>query len=192
MRWNNEDERRVGQALLVARRKLQSLHGEKPTGSEIVFQVIREIMDIEKRMKVRAESPKQLRAQQLEYIHDADEREEAAKQRRIDEAAGDDPALVWGITLITTPEEVKIHDAVKGIFRDSMVGKNRIRDWKLLQRLARGHSHSRVAKDYHISRQHVSELRFVQCAAIWTAVGKLMPPAATTGRLWVVGQSLAA
>lgn len=185
----DDDGRRIGLALLTARRRLQSLTGEKPSGSEVVFQVIKEIMDIEKRMKVRAPSPKHLRAQLIEYVHDPKDREDAAKQRRIDEAAGDDPAVVWEITLITTPEEIKLHDAVKTIFRASMVGKNQIRDWKMLQRMARRHSHYRIAKDYHISRQRVEEVRDLQCAAIWNGVSELMPQAATTGRLWVVGEA---
>lgn len=188
----DDDGRRVGLALLTARRRLQGLTGEKPSGPEIVFQVIKEIMDIEKRMKVRAPSPQQLRAMLIEYIHDPEEREEAAKQCRIDEAAGDDPAIVWGITFITTPQEVLLHDTVKNVFRAGIVGKEKIRDWRVLQRLARGHSQNKIAKDCHISWRRVLEIRDLQCAAIWTAVSHLMPQAATTGRLWVSGETLAA
>src|SRR5690348_10708594 len=53
MAWTEDDARRVGTALLSARRKLQSLNGEKPTGGATVFQVVKDAMDIERRMKVR-------------------------------------------------------------------------------------------------------------------------------------------
>lgn len=199
MSWSNDDERVVGQALLAARRKLQSDDGKKPIGSDIVFQVIREIVDIERRMRVRAASPKQARGWLLDCVYSDDdigrsERAEAAKQREIDIAAGDDPYMVLGYTPIVTPDELKMYDAVKLVFRDSMIGKNQPRDWKILERLCqgglqwvgwrqRGDADQAIAKDFHISRQRVAQLKRMQCGSIWVGVSRLMP-AAAGGKIW--------
>lgn len=183
MEGSDEDKRRVGAALLAARRKLQSLEGEKPSGPSIIFQVLKELVDIERRMKVRTASPKHLRAQLIEYIHEGWEREEAARQRRIDEAAGDDPVVVWGITLITTPEEVKTHDVVNYVFRRYLVGHNKVRDWRIMLRLGKGEPHRKIAKSFHISYRRVQEIGEMQSAAIWTNVSSLMPKE-SAGRLW--------
>lgn len=183
MEGDDEDKRRVGAALLAARRKLQHLDGEKPTGSAIIFQVLKEMVDIERRMKVRTASPRHLRAQLIEYLHEGWEREEAARQRRIDEAAGDDPAVVWGLTLIATPEEVKNLESVMRVFRQFLVGKNKVRDWKILHRLAIGSALRPAAKSFRIGHQRVADIKRLQCSAIWAGVAHL-DSVKETGRVW--------
>ena len=48
MSWSNEDERRVGIALREARDRLELAEGEPPTGAEIVFEVVKQVVDIER------------------------------------------------------------------------------------------------------------------------------------------------
>lgn len=183
-RWDEDDERRVGRALAGARLVLFDLDDQEPTGPQIVFRVLVELVDIERRMKVRAPSPKHLRAQLIEYLHELWEREEAARQRRIDEAAGDDPRVVWGITEIATPYEINTFDSVKMVFRSCLVGKNQVRDWKLMQLLAKGSDVRRASRYFHMGKSRVNDVKALQCAAIWNGVSHLLPKEVGTTKVW--------
>ena len=181
-----DDERRVSKALVAGRDALEQV-GKKAEGHDIVFQVLRDVAAIEKRLHISSPIPRPLRAQSLGYVTDKNDRADADKQRRIDIVAGDDPRLVWGVNLVATPAEVSTMDAVNTIFRSCLTGADRDNDWKILVVLASGYSTRHLSKNTNMSKSLLSERKIRQCKAIWARVSKFMfmpKPVYSTGKVW--------
>lgn len=133
----DDEKRRISRALTNARTALRAKMIE-PEGPAIIFKVIEDaVVDVERRMKLMTrEPPKHLRGAYLQYLHEGDDWIDIVKRCKIDEAAGVPLEIAWGWTLITTPGELEIMEAVEKVFRDCLMGKNKRRDWQILLRLA--------------------------------------------------------
>jgi len=180
-KWTADDERRVSNMLAFARAELLDLHkGKKPSGPQIVFRTLQEAVHIHRRMMVKV-GPAKYRSAWMEYIHDAEEKADAAKQRMIDLVAGD---------LVDAPlpsaKEISAMESVYTVFRDCLVDRYKDRDWKLLHVLSSPSATLRRVGQYAgKSKDWVVDRRDLQCAAIWKSVQRLMPPEIEVGAvLW--------
>jgi len=119
-----------------------------------------------------------------EYIHDPDEKAEAAKQRISD-------GELINMTLPSS-RELSTMEVVNRLFRRHLVGEKQDRDWQILRLLAdpkpvmrgkkgrekqvrRPRTVREIGKDFRISGAKVSDRKILQCSAIWTKVEHLMP-----------------
>lgn len=167
--WTDTDRRLLGIALGSARAELRMQDARrKPRGPEIVFEVIKFIADVDRRLP-KAGPPREGRIR-WDYVHDRDERVEAGKQRMIDWKAGD-----WsGHLPAVGPREIAKAEAAQKIFRSCLVGQKQVRDFKILFALAQGKSVRKVAKQFKVSHPRIIDRRDLQCAAIWKRVEHLM------------------
>lgn len=180
MTWTEDDQREVGLAL--ARAELALYKNRKVLGSDVVFEVVKNIADIERRMQVGATRPKS-EGFSWEYNHSdltPDDVADIKKFRDVEIAAGDPWDVVYGIILTATPDEQDHMDAVIRVFQSCLIGKTKeikIRDWKLIYMLAQGRTVPFVARKVHLSKRRVIDRKSVQCGVIWKAVRHLMPTA---------------
>ena len=172
--WTDAERRHVALALGRARDRILEVDPD-PRGPDIVFEVIKTMSDVHRRMRVRDNGPKRLRAMRFDYLHTLSEREEALKQRKIDLAAGDDPGALFGLNLQPDPQDIAIADAVSSVFRSCLIGDRPERDWKILHLLATGLTARRVGRVIGSSHARVADRKIVQCGAIWRRVQNLVP-----------------
>jgi hypothetical protein len=183
-KWATDEERHVGNALSAARRTLIGLKRQNIRGKDIVWQTIKDVTEIKKHIERHsgAVGPVPLRAQQILYFHSPEEIRQIEKERLLDAAAG----ISHGEDRkVATPEEISRLDAVLYVFRNCLVGKEAMqrRDWKIINDLAMGRTFRRVGAEHDISKSAVGDRRDLQCWAIWTKLGHLMPKAIETGRV---------
>lgn len=177
----------IARALADARARLQVLK-RTPTGPAIVFDVLCEVLDIERRWKM-PQRPASVGSAWPEYIHSPDEKAEAELQRMLDGAPINMRA--------PSPCEMSTMEVVRNVFYDKMVGKKKDQDWNILCLLAdsrpvwrgkkrnqkqvlRPHSLREIAAEIGkrygaISHTTVADRKTLQCAAIWKKVAHLMP-----------------
>lgn len=175
--WDKEREARVSKALGIARDWLAG-NGQPPSGPDIVFQTIKNMIDIHRRMYISDRSSPSTRSGFWPgYLHTLEEQEELFKQRMIDVAAGDPIDVVFGFRTAASTDEMEMAEAIDEVFRSCLIGEKKARDWKILHLLAGGKTVRAVAKQAACNFTRVSDRKIVQCMAIWRQVGRLLPPA---------------
>jgi hypothetical protein len=114
------------------------------------------------------------------------EREEAARQRRIDiEVDGDDAALVLGCNrLPPTRDEVADAEAIAAVLPTLVTGEKNHRDWKILLHLAAGMSLRSTGEFFKIEKRRVSIIRDKRVADIWKGIAHLVAAQSETGVVW--------
>lgn len=170
--WDAEDERRVALAIREATDLLTSMKREAK-GADIVFTVMENIVDIERRQQVRGQ-PARYRSPWPDYIHTLDEKKVAAKQRMIDVAAGDSLEAVFGMRVLPTAHEISTMESVNLIFRANLVGQKKDRDWRILRHLARGETLRAAGTKFGVSHTSVDGRKALQCQAIWRGMQSLV------------------
>jgi hypothetical protein len=137
------DEKRVAAALSIARDKLRVQLDREPNGLEIILRVFEFLVDIDGRTPKG--TPRETGNCWADHIHELDERIEAAKQRLIDEAAGDDIAMLLGLRPKPTEEEIDTALSINTAFFSSLRGEKRWRDWQILRYVARKMTDTQIA-----------------------------------------------
>jgi len=200
MTWNEDDQQAIGQALASARYALWK--NRKVTGGEIVFEVIKNAADIERRMRVRGFPIAPNSSPLANMAHGVTQQDLAAwgyktieemlyeieKQRAAEIAAGEPADVVYGIRRDATPEEQKLMDTITRVFKECLVGRTeaiKVRDWKLIYMLGQGRSAQRVARALHLSKRRVLDRKGLQCEVIWTKVKFMMPKQTARRRVLV-------
>lgn len=183
MTWSEDDERLVGEALAHAARAREK--NRKVPGTDIVFEAIRDIADIDRRMQVGATRPRSV-GFAWQYNHGdltLDDLADIKKFRDEEIAAGEPFDVVYGVRIEATLKEQERLAAVWRLFRDCLLGKTndiKIRDWKILFMLGQGRTERDVARMLHISQRRVIDRKKLQCGVIWSKVKRLMPDAKTS------------
>lgn len=176
------DESYVAGALADARAHLRML-GRSSSGPDIIFDVLVKMFDIEHRWKL-PDGPASEGSAWPEYIHDPDEKAEAARQRMLEGEQVN--------KRLPSSRELSTMEAVNRLFRSHLVGEKQDRDWAILRLLADPKPVMRGKKDrekqvrrprtvrevgtrFGISGARVSERKILQCSEIWKKVEHLMP-----------------
>jgi hypothetical protein len=173
--WDEADEKRVALALAVARDSLDA----KATGPDIVMEVIKMAVDIDRRTPSQGYRHGAIRSAWPKNDHSdltPKDRDDIRRMRNDEIAAGESADVVYGFRINASANEQAIFDSVDRVFRSCLRGKNQIRDWKILFALAQGRSLRKVAKKHAISCTRVRYIRDSQPGFIWTQVCRLMPP----------------
>ncbi len=172
--WLPDDCRRVAAALRDAV-DLLSKHSVSLIGHDVIFLTLQATADIQSRMKVcDGHWTRPVRSPWPMYIHSADDRADADRQRMIDLAAGDH----CGDDPEPTEQEMATVAAVDRIFFDCLIGRNPGHDWKVLRAMAAG------ANDLGVPHSRATDVRRMQCAAIYTRVKHLIPATKKLSVVW--------
>lgn len=172
--WDPIDAKRVALALAVARDSLS----DKAEGRDVVMEGVKAIANIDRRTEVRGFRPTPLRSRWVKHDHSdltAKDHEEILAQRKREIAAGESADVVYGVRVGASVREQEVFDSVDRVFRTCLVGKNQIRDWKILFALAQGQSMRTVGRHYKVGKSRVDAVQKMQLDAIWTRVQRLMP-----------------
>ena len=156
MAWEAEDERRVAVALGAARDALIR-HDPAPHGPDIVFYVIKEVVEVHRRMTARDHSPSGWGTAWPDILQSAADKADDWKQRMIDLAAGDSLESVFGFVARPLPQEISTMDSVNTVFRSCLVGQTKAREWKVLHLLASGATTRQAGKLVKTSHARVAD-----------------------------------
>jgi len=176
LRWDEADEKRVAQALAIARDGLS----EMATGSDIVMEVLAAVIDVARRIQNRGYRQGPIHSAWVKYDHSnltEKDLEENFAQRMIEIAAGDPVDVVFsGMRNFATAEQEEIAESALRVFRSCIKGREPERDWKVLLAFAKGKSTRQVGRQYSKSHQWADDRRKLQLDAIWMQAKRLMPP----------------
>jgi hypothetical protein len=198
--YSFEDERRTITALRPMRDAALA-RGEEPDGPALVFDAIRFLVDIDRNLP--DEKPSQPGNAWVAHFHDAEEKQEALKQRMIDIAAGDDPGKVFKIARHATAADVSRSESIEKVFRAHLDGEYQDRDWNILWYLASKPAHETgvqhrqegslrsAERKFGLDKRTIGQRRDKQLGAIWKAIEPLMPPALTktSGVVWPASEA---
>jgi hypothetical protein len=201
--YSAADEDAVRKALRWLRGTLLHRDGAEPSDRDLLNECIRLVAKVDRAaprvghgsriVSLDGYRVATIRSGMPDVVRSHDERAEAARQRMIDLAAGDDVE-----DAPVTRNEITAAEAIEKMFRGLLVGENRDRDWSLLFMLASkasgdkdGHqceqtgSVRHAARKFGISPALVRKRRDVQLRALVTALEHLMPqPTFSTGVIW--------
>jgi len=172
------DDVKLRTALEEARERLH-WRVEEPSGTDIVFEVMRDLLTLDRRQP--RYTPAEYVSPHPQVLRSLEEREEAAKKRTEELRSGDAPERVFN--LAPTREDSANAETILRCFQSLVVTASDLnseerhmqaRNWRIVRALAMGGSLRKTAPQFGLKFARIRQIKMKALWTIWNAVKHLL------------------